>query len=205
MSRASKLSPSGKLVIYVGDGSRITADKQEIDRGEQDWTSIFAAEATAEPAFPRDHRLDEAAVPGPDRAGNEESIMVLQLGALREALLSAGTPSDRANKAAEEVAGYENRLAPLSVLTWAVTAHIAYIGHDPAEGVPLIRLPPATEPRRPLALAQPMVVPALIPAPSEHPRAGARSMLISSGTIVKATSKMGPSMGRPSIDCLISL
>jgi hypothetical protein len=52
--------------------------------------------------------------------------MALQLGALRDALLSAGTPAD---KAAEEVASYENRLSAvetrLAVLTWMVGTHIA--------------------------------------------------------------------------------
>ena len=55
--------------------------------------------------------------------------MALQLGALRDALLSAGVPPDKANKAAEEVASYENRLsaieARLSVLTWMVGTHKA--------------------------------------------------------------------------------
>lgn len=55
--------------------------------------------------------------------------MPLQLGALRDALLSAGTPSDKADKAAEELAGYENRFAGiearLAVLTWMVGTHIA--------------------------------------------------------------------------------
>jgi hypothetical protein len=48
--------------------------------------------------------------------------MALQLGALRDALLSAGAPSEKADKAAEELAGYENRLGGietrLAVLTW---------------------------------------------------------------------------------------
>jgi hypothetical protein len=55
--------------------------------------------------------------------------MALQLGALRDALLSAGTPADKADKAAEEVASYENRLGAvetrLAVLTWMVTTNIA--------------------------------------------------------------------------------
>ena len=55
--------------------------------------------------------------------------MALQLGALRDALLSAGAPPNEANKAAEEVAGYENRLAAietrLTVLTWMVGTHVA--------------------------------------------------------------------------------
>jgi hypothetical protein len=56
--------------------------------------------------------------------------MALQLGALRDALLSAGVPPDKADKAAEEVAGYENRLSAietrLAVLTWMVGAQIAF-------------------------------------------------------------------------------
>jgi hypothetical protein len=54
--------------------------------------------------------------------------MALQLGALRDALLSAGVPPDKADKAAEEVAGYENRLSEtrLAVLTWMVGAQIAF-------------------------------------------------------------------------------
>jgi glutathione S-transferase len=52
--------------------------------------------------------------------------MALQLGALRDALISAGADVGKAAKAAEELAGYENRLAGidtrLTVLTWAVGA-----------------------------------------------------------------------------------
>ncbi len=48
--------------------------------------------------------------------------MALQLGALRDALIDAGAQPDKAAKAAEELAGYDNRLAAmdtrLSVLTW---------------------------------------------------------------------------------------
>jgi hypothetical protein len=48
--------------------------------------------------------------------------MALQLGALRDALISAGAPTEKADKAAEELAGYETRLASidmrLSLLTW---------------------------------------------------------------------------------------
>ena len=55
--------------------------------------------------------------------------MALQLGALRAALLDAGAKPDTADKAAEEVAGYENRLAGLetkvSVLTWMVGTNVA--------------------------------------------------------------------------------
>jgi hypothetical protein len=54
--------------------------------------------------------------------------MPLQLGSLREALLDAGADPEKANKASEEVASYENRLAAiearLSVLTWMVGTNI---------------------------------------------------------------------------------
>jgi hypothetical protein len=54
--------------------------------------------------------------------------MALQLGALREALIEAGATGDKASKAAEEVAGYENRLASidtrLTVLTWMVGTNV---------------------------------------------------------------------------------
>ena len=50
--------------------------------------------------------------------------MALQLGALRDALLDAGASTEKAEKAAEELASYENRLARietrLEVLTWMV-------------------------------------------------------------------------------------
>jgi hypothetical protein len=55
--------------------------------------------------------------------------MALMLGALRDALVAAGAPDDKAQKAAEEVAGFENRLAKLeadmSLLKWMVGANIA--------------------------------------------------------------------------------
>lgn len=48
--------------------------------------------------------------------------MALQLGALRDALIDAGASAAKADRAAEELAGYENRLASidtrLAVLTW---------------------------------------------------------------------------------------
>jgi hypothetical protein len=54
--------------------------------------------------------------------------MALQLGALREALIEAGASPEKAAKAAEEVASYENRLASiegrLQVLTWMVATNI---------------------------------------------------------------------------------
>ena len=39
--------------------------------------------------------------------------MALQLGALRDALIDAGAHADKADKAAEEVATYETRLASI--------------------------------------------------------------------------------------------
>jgi hypothetical protein len=54
--------------------------------------------------------------------------MAMQLGALRTALLEAGATQDKADKAAEEAAGYETRLAGLetrvAVVTWMVGANI---------------------------------------------------------------------------------
>lgn len=50
--------------------------------------------------------------------------MALQLGALREALVEAGASEEKAAKAAEELAGYDSRLAlietRLVLLTWMV-------------------------------------------------------------------------------------
>lgn len=40
--------------------------------------------------------------------------MALQLGALRDALIAAGVDRTKADAAAEEVAGYENRLTTLA-------------------------------------------------------------------------------------------
>jgi hypothetical protein len=55
--------------------------------------------------------------------------MALQLGALREALLDAGASREKADKAAEELAGHENRLAgietKLAVLLALVPLNIA--------------------------------------------------------------------------------
>ena len=54
--------------------------------------------------------------------------MALQLGALRDALLEAGATPAKADKAAEELASYENRLANidtrLTVLTWMTGSNI---------------------------------------------------------------------------------
>jgi hypothetical protein len=58
--------------------------------------------------------------------------VALQLGALRDALLDAGASPAKADKAAEEVAAYETRLASidtkLTVLTWMVATNIALVG-----------------------------------------------------------------------------
>jgi hypothetical protein len=52
----------------------------------------------------------------------------MQLGALRTALLEAGASVEKAEKAAEEGASYETRLAGIesrvSVLTWMVGANV---------------------------------------------------------------------------------
>ena len=40
--------------------------------------------------------------------------MALQFGALRQALVAGGTPADLADKASEELAGYENKLAEIT-------------------------------------------------------------------------------------------
>jgi hypothetical protein len=59
----------------------------------------------------------------------EAILMALMLGALHRALVGAGATEDDARKAAEEVAGFENRLAKveadLTLLKWMVGANIA--------------------------------------------------------------------------------
>jgi hypothetical protein len=54
--------------------------------------------------------------------------MALQLGAVRDAFRAANVPDDLANKASEELAGYEERLAKidtrLTLLGWMVTTNI---------------------------------------------------------------------------------
>ncbi len=72
--------------------------------------------------------------------------MALRLGALHDALLHPGDPG-LAQKAAEEVAGYESRLASidtrLTVLTWmTATAIILLIGNLWLSFNILSRLPP---------------------------------------------------------------
>jgi hypothetical protein len=55
--------------------------------------------------------------------------MALMLGSLRDALVAAGAPEDKATKAAEEVAGYESELADvksdLRLIKWMVATNIA--------------------------------------------------------------------------------
>ena len=55
--------------------------------------------------------------------------MALQLGALRDALIDAGASDDKANKASEELAGYETRVGrmegKLTLLLWAVGMNVA--------------------------------------------------------------------------------
>jgi len=58
--------------------------------------------------------------------------MALQLGALRDALIDAGATPEKADKASEELASYENRLASietkLAVLMWMVGTFAIGIG-----------------------------------------------------------------------------
>ena len=55
--------------------------------------------------------------------------MAMMLGSLYDALVSANVPGEKAQKAAEEAAAYENRLAriegDLSLLKWMVGFNIA--------------------------------------------------------------------------------
>ena len=55
--------------------------------------------------------------------------MALQLGALRDALIDAGADAEKANKAAEELAGYEREFADIKseprVVKWAQAATLA--------------------------------------------------------------------------------
>ena len=55
--------------------------------------------------------------------------MAMQLGALRTALLDAGASEEKADRAAEEIAGYDNRLAGidtrLAVLTRMAGTNLA--------------------------------------------------------------------------------
>ncbi len=55
--------------------------------------------------------------------------MALMLGALRDALVAAGAPAEKADRAAEEAASYENRLAKIeadvSIVKRMIGANIA--------------------------------------------------------------------------------
>ncbi len=55
--------------------------------------------------------------------------MALMLGALRNALVAAGAPAEKADRAAEEAASYENRLAKIeadvSIVKRMIGANIA--------------------------------------------------------------------------------
>ncbi len=55
--------------------------------------------------------------------------MALMLGALRDALVAAGAPAEKADRAAEEAASYENRLAKIeadvSIVKRIIGANIA--------------------------------------------------------------------------------
>ncbi|MEE9545314.1 MAG: hypothetical protein V3V55_06965 [Rhodospirillales bacterium] len=50
--------------------------------------------------------------------------MPLMLSKTYDALLAAGAPEDKAKEAAEEIAGYENRLVRLKVMTALVLAGV---------------------------------------------------------------------------------
>lgn len=54
--------------------------------------------------------------------------MALQLGALREALLDAGASADKADKASEEVAGYDRDIYLLKWMVGGLYAVIVIIG-----------------------------------------------------------------------------
>jgi hypothetical protein len=54
--------------------------------------------------------------------------MALQLGALREALIEAGASPEKANKAAEEIAGYDSDLKLLKWMVGGVYAVLIILG-----------------------------------------------------------------------------
>ncbi len=54
--------------------------------------------------------------------------MALQLGALRDALLSAGAPAEKADKAAEEIAGYDRDIAVIKWMVGGLYALLITIG-----------------------------------------------------------------------------
>jgi hypothetical protein len=57
-----------------------------------------------------------------------ENDMALQLGALREALLDAGASAEKADKASEEVAGYDSDLKLLKWMVGGVYAVLVILG-----------------------------------------------------------------------------
>lgn len=63
--------------------------------------------------------------------------MALQLGALRTALLDAGAKPETADRAAEEVAGYDNRLATMDTRLTVLTVMVAGLY---AVGAPVVWL-----------------------------------------------------------------
>jgi hypothetical protein len=63
--------------------------------------------------------------------------MALQLGALRAALLDAGAQPANADRAAEEVAGYDNRLAAIDTRLTVLTLMVAGLY---AVGAPVVWL-----------------------------------------------------------------
>jgi hypothetical protein len=63
--------------------------------------------------------------------------MALQLGALRDALLDAGAKPEKADKAAEELAGYDSRLASIET---RLTVLMFMVGGLYALGAPAIWL-----------------------------------------------------------------
>jgi len=54
--------------------------------------------------------------------------MALQLGALRDALLAANVPADKASAAAEEVAGYDRDLLVLKWMVGGLYAILTILG-----------------------------------------------------------------------------
>jgi hypothetical protein len=53
--------------------------------------------------------------------------MALQLGALRDALIEAGATPAKADKAAEELAGYENRLSSIDLKLERLTGDVKVV------------------------------------------------------------------------------
>lgn len=63
--------------------------------------------------------------------------MALQLGASRDALLSAGSSADNADKAAADFEGYEGRFAKIeadfSTLKWMMGSNLAFTAAVPGK------------------------------------------------------------------------